>query len=107
MANAPYLSFGIAAEDARLFRKSNKQHVHDAVRVAQYNVTALLHELTTGEVYAAVPEGEPGAEGGGKDKEEEENDAGDAKPPVEEGEGGAAGRAAAGMSSVADRKSVV
>ena len=81
MANAPYLSFGIAAEDARLFRKSNKQHVHDAVRVAQYNVTALLHELTTGEVYAAVPEGEPGAEGGGRTRRRKKMTRGTPSPP--------------------------
>ena len=43
--NSPYACFGVEAEDARLFKVSNRQHVKNAVEVSDYNVAANLFEL--------------------------------------------------------------
>ncbi|KXJ14500.1 Dynein assembly factor 3, axonemal [Exaiptasia diaphana] len=49
--NSPYISFGIESEEEKLFKKNNDQHIKMATNVAEFNITALIHELTTGEKY--------------------------------------------------------
>lgn len=49
--NSPYLAFGIESEEKSLFKTSNGQHVKTSTLVSEYNVTALMHELMTGEMY--------------------------------------------------------
>lgn len=49
--NSPYLAFGIESEEESLFKTSNGQHVKTSTQVAEYNVTALMHEIMTGEKY--------------------------------------------------------
>ncbi|XP_015766660.1 PREDICTED: dynein assembly factor 3, axonemal-like isoform X1 [Acropora digitifera] len=52
VVNSPYLAFGIESEEKSLFKTSNGQHVKTSTLVSEYNVTALMHELMTGEMYA-------------------------------------------------------
>ncbi|KAK3727505.1 hypothetical protein QZH41_018379, partial [Actinostola sp. cb2023] len=49
--NSPYLSFGIESEEERLFKENNGKHIKTATNVAEFNITALMHELITGEQY--------------------------------------------------------
>eukprot|EP00743_Colponemidia_sp_Colp-15_P008071 GILK01008746.1.p1 GENE.GILK01008746.1~~GILK01008746.1.p1 ORF type:complete len:482 (-),score=68.77 GILK01008746.1:215-1660(-) len=59
IVNSPYIGFGVHAplpEAARLFKKRNEQHLHTAVDVSDFNLTAYLHEMETGEPYHLPPE---------------------------------------------------
>lgn len=49
--NSPYLAFGTESEEEFLFQTSNGQHVRTATNVSEYNITALMHEILTGEKY--------------------------------------------------------
>lgn len=51
IVNSPYLAFGTESEEQSLFKTSNGQHVKTATHVSEYNVTALMHEIMTGETY--------------------------------------------------------
>lgn len=51
--NSPYLAFGTESEEESLFQTSNGQHVKTATNVSEYNITAFMHEILTGEKYIA------------------------------------------------------
>eukprot|EP00798_Chlamydomonas_sp_ICE-L_P019012 gene19012-25603_t len=50
--NSSYHSFGTVCEEDSFYKYSNKQWVHHAVDIAEHNITALIHELRTGERYS-------------------------------------------------------
>ncbi|XP_068707855.1 dynein axonemal assembly factor 3-like isoform X2 [Montipora foliosa] len=50
--NSPHIAFGTESEEKSLFKTSNGQHVKTSTHVSEYNVTALMHEIMTGEKYA-------------------------------------------------------
>merc|ERR1719181_2485602 len=57
--NSPYHGFGTTADladKARLFRISGQLYKHTETEIAEFNVTALLSELETGEPYHLPPE---------------------------------------------------
>jgi len=47
--NSPYLAFGLEADNEKLFKVRNKEQVHTACDVSEYNVSQMLHALHTGE----------------------------------------------------------
>jgi len=47
--NSPYLSFGLQADNANLFKVSNREHVYTSCDISEYNVSQMLHALHTGE----------------------------------------------------------
>lgn len=49
IVNSPYVTFGLSADNVKLFKVRNKEHVHTACDVTEYNVSQLLHALHTGE----------------------------------------------------------
>lgn len=51
--NSPYLAFGTESEEESLFQTSNGQHVKTATNVSEYNITAFMLEILTGEKYIA------------------------------------------------------
>ncbi|DBA71332.1 TPA: Dynein assembly factor 3, axonemal [Trebouxia sp. C0005] len=55
--NSPYHSFGTSCSEPSFLKISNKQFVHTAVSVAEYNVTAMIEEMRTGEAYELPKEG--------------------------------------------------
>ncbi|XP_031558318.1 dynein assembly factor 3, axonemal-like [Actinia tenebrosa] len=52
IVNSPYISFGIQSEEQRLFKVNNGQHIKTATDVAEFNITAMMHELMTGKKYS-------------------------------------------------------
>lgn len=57
--NSPYHPFGTTADPvdkARLFRISGQMYKHNETDIAEFNVTALLSEMETGEPYHLPPE---------------------------------------------------
>jgi len=57
--NSPYHGFGTTADivdKARLFKISGSQYKHTETDIAEFNVTALLSEMETGEPYHLPPE---------------------------------------------------
>lgn len=64
--NSPYLAFGIESEEESLFKTSNGQHVKTATHVSEFNVTALMHEIMTGQKYVLPKTGEKKKEKKGK-----------------------------------------
>ncbi|KAL0034805.1 hypothetical protein WJX77_007961 [Trebouxia sp. C0004] len=55
--NSPYHSFGTSCSEPSFLKISNKQFVHTAVSVAEYNVTAIIEEMRTGKPYELPKEG--------------------------------------------------
>ncbi|KAL3140672.1 Dynein assembly factor 3, axonemal, variant 2 [Trebouxia sp. C0010 RCD-2024] len=55
--NSPFHSFGTACHERSFFKISNKQFVHTSAAVAEYNVTAMIEEIRTGQPYALPKEG--------------------------------------------------
>ncbi|XP_071801348.1 dynein axonemal assembly factor 3-like [Asterias amurensis] len=49
--SSPYLAFGIETEEASLMKKANDVYTKSSQDISEYNVLAMLHELTTGERY--------------------------------------------------------
>ena len=48
---SPYISFGIECDESNLMAKNNNQHISSSLDISKYNVTALFHELCTGEKF--------------------------------------------------------
>ncbi|KAK9812777.1 hypothetical protein WJX72_003474 [[Myrmecia] bisecta] len=57
--NSPYHSFGTVSEEASFFVPGNKQFKHSSLDVAEHNITALIHELRTGEAYQLPDKSQP------------------------------------------------
>ncbi|XP_062918564.1 dynein axonemal assembly factor 3-like isoform X2 [Mobula hypostoma] len=55
IVTSPYIAFGIISEEESLLKKANGIHVKTAQDISEYNVTALFHELVTGERYVLRP----------------------------------------------------
>ncbi|DBB17927.1 TPA: Dynein assembly factor 3, axonemal [Trebouxia sp. C0006] len=55
--NSPYHSFGTSCSEPSFLKISNKQFVHTAVSVAEYNVTAIIEEMRRGKAYELPKEG--------------------------------------------------
>jgi len=70
VTNSPYIGFGVEAEERDLFQKANKQHMKSTIDVAQYNIHAYLHEITTGTRYSAKVELHPTGETAAPTEEE-------------------------------------
>jgi dynein assembly factor 3 len=58
---SPYLTLGVDCAETFLFKKANKQHVKTACDIAEFNLTALWHELYHAEKLAYVPTAEEAA----------------------------------------------
>lgn len=57
MLNSPFHSFGTTCKERGFLKISNKQFCHTAVSVAEYNVTAMIEEMRTGQPYVLPQEG--------------------------------------------------
>jgi len=62
LVNSPYYSFGLDAEEESLFEKRNGKHTRSTTDVAEYNLTAWLSELESGQKYEVVKVAETTAE---------------------------------------------
>ncbi|XP_022107212.1 dynein assembly factor 3, axonemal-like isoform X2 [Acanthaster planci] len=51
IVSSPYLAFGIECNEASLMKKTNDTYTKTAQDISEYNILAILHELTTGEKY--------------------------------------------------------
>eukprot|EP00971_Amphidinium_carterae_P107714 2132878-Amphidinium_carterae.1 len=57
--NSPYHSFGTATDEqsrARLFKITSSQYRHSETDISEFNVTAFLSEMDTGEQFSLPPE---------------------------------------------------
>lgn len=57
--NSPYHAFGTATDPqdrARLFVSSSQQYRHSECDIAEFNVTAFIHEMETGQAFHLPPE---------------------------------------------------
>ncbi|KAH3727586.1 hypothetical protein DPMN_053525, partial [Dreissena polymorpha] len=48
---SPYVALGIQCEDKDFFKKANKMFMKTASNIAEYNITAMLHEIAHQRVY--------------------------------------------------------
>ena len=53
---SPYWSFGVYADEPKLFKKRSHQFVKTCQHIAEYNIYSILHALRTGERYKMPPE---------------------------------------------------
>ncbi|ELU12843.1 hypothetical protein CAPTEDRAFT_186529 [Capitella teleta] len=57
---SPYIAYGIESEEKSFFKTSNKMFTKSGEDVAEYNITAMLHEISNQEKYVAPTAEEEG-----------------------------------------------
>ena len=80
MLCSPYLTLGVDCPETFLFKKANKQHIKTACDIAEFNLTALWHELYHAETLPYVPTAEEAARF--KDTDDDGSEAASAQVPA-------------------------